>query len=78
MKELDNNEKAKLGQAINLAVAECKEDYNTEKVIDLVFKKYLPLIEVVRKEYVKRKTAMQEYVKQEEEEQKKNELMELM
>lgn len=77
MKELDINEKAMLGQAINLAV-NTTPNGTREEILKLVFDKYLPLIECVRKEYLTRRTAMQDFIRQREQTEQQNELLGLL
>jgi hypothetical protein len=60
---MTHDEKAKIGQAINLACTSLQgTNYTQDEVIKLVFGKYLPLITAVQKEYMTRRDAMQKIV----------------
>lgn len=61
--DMTHNEKAKLGQAINLSVQELHgTKYTHKEVMDLVFHKYLPLIKFITDEYIHRRESMKAFV----------------
>ncbi len=76
--DMTYDEKAKIGQAINLACTSLQgTKYNQEDIIKLVFNKYLPLITAVQKEYMIRRNKMQDLIKNGFEEEELDPLKEL-
>lgn len=64
--DLTYNEKARLGQAVNLALHELQgTKYTHKEVIDLVFHKYLPLLKIITDEYIQRRESMKDFVVEE-------------
>jgi len=64
---MTHNERAKLGQSINLACNQLRgTEYTEKEVISLVFDKYLPLINSIKKEYVLRRETMTQFLIEEE------------
>ena len=60
---MTHDERAKVGQAINLACNAVKgTEYSQNEVINLVFDRYLPLIKAVQLEYVKRRETMLQFI----------------